>query len=99
MERPKSMQALIAALDAAGWLHAEAEGQDSYGDTFVTLEGLSPDRERKVRVTWHSRRPGIRQPVGTTLRLFSAMVFKPYRGWVDTTLKGLTAAITVDGAR
>jgi len=95
LARPKSMQTVLAALDAAGWRYAEQWGQDTGGDTFVTIDALSPDHERKVQAPWHTRRPGVRQPVGTTLRLFSAMLKEPYRGWRDVTVKALVAAVEV----
>lgn len=83
------MRKLEDALRAAGWLTGHSWGYDTDGDLFVTLEGLSADRELRARATWHTRRPGIHQPVGTTLRLFSCMLFEPYKGWRELPVKRL----------
>lgn len=78
---PAAMARLVAALDEAGWTSAYGWGRDSVDHLFVTLEARSPDRFERVRVTWHSRPTG-----GRTLRLFSAILHQPYRGWRDVTL-------------
>jgi hypothetical protein len=91
---PVALRRLEDALRAAGWLTAHYWGYDTGGDLFVTLEGLSADRERKARATWHTRLPGIRQPIGTTLRLFSCMIFEPYKGWHDLPVKRLIERAT-----
>jgi hypothetical protein len=91
---PAAMRKLEDALRAAEWRTGHSWGYDTGGDLFVTLEALSPDGERKGRATWHTRRPGIHQPVGTTLRLFSCMLFEPYRGWRDLPASRLALAAT-----
>lgn len=84
---PAAMRKLEDALRAANWRTQHYSGYDSGGDLFVTLEGT--DGMRGARATWHTRRPGIRQPVGTTLRLFSCMMFEHYKGWRDLPVKRL----------
>lgn len=72
----------------AGWLTMITGGEDSRGHRYLTLDGLSRDRERAVRVTWHSRPTD-----GRSLRLFSSMLREPYRGWCHLTLKKLIERI------
>lgn len=81
---PAALRRLQRAGAAAGWLTRVTGGVDSAGDRYLTVDALSRDEERAVRVTWHSRPTG-----GQSLRLFSAMLREPYRGWYHLTVKKL----------
>jgi hypothetical protein len=82
MSLPLKMQELKDRLEAKGWRTAVQEGSDSADHPFLTLQALSPDREHKIQATWHTRATG-----GKSFRLFSCMIWKPYRGWTDTNPK------------
>jgi hypothetical protein len=73
---PKALRDLRGALDRKGWRWAQVVGRDTGGAVYVTIEAVR--RDRKLRVTWHSRPTD-----GRALRLFSCSIFRDYRGWRD----------------
>jgi hypothetical protein len=84
MKTPARMLELKDHLESQGWRTATQEGKDSVDHPFITFYAISPNREEKVQATWHTRATN-----GKSYRLFSCMLFRPYRGWVDTNVKKL----------
>lgn len=83
---PKAMRDLVDDLRANGWPFRVDHGEDTGGSPYLTVNARHRESERGVRATWHTRGTG-------TYRLFSAMLFRPYRGWRDLAVKALRAEI------
>lgn len=90
---PSRMRELHDGLRAAGWLTGVYQGEDSGGNVFLSMDAAHRPTERKAKAAWHSRATG-----GRSLRLFSCMLFAPWEGWRDVTVKALLAAAAGEGS-
>lgn len=89
---PAAMRRLADAQRAGGWRQLVSGGIDTREARWLTLDAVHDGREVKARVTWHSRATD-----GRSLRLFSAMSWRPYHGWCHVTVTDLVRlAATTD---
>lgn len=88
---PVRMRDLVRAAQAAGWAVLVGHAQDSGGSPYLTVtavDTMEPERlGLEVKATWHTRATG-------TYRLFSCLLFRPYRGWVDVTVTRAIEAVS-----
>lgn len=73
---PKAAADLVACAAEHGWRIAAGYGRDSGNAPFVEIQLANDDPKRLYKICWHTRDTG-------TYRLFSKIVWAPYRGWTD----------------